>query len=79
MTALTQYWRDFSAWVKGRQTPLTVLSPIPVESWAERKRAYERAYRMSDDETRALRALTKSHPWLVVDVEAAVRRAEARQ
>jgi hypothetical protein len=40
----SQYWRDFAAWVKGRNQ-LRVLEPIPVESWVDRKLAYERAQR----------------------------------
>lgn len=63
MTALSRYFRDFAAWVKGRNrfTPLGLghtgrslrLIPVgldkpqayPIESWTQRKAAFDRAQR----------------------------------
>lgn len=47
MNAIISFWQNFARYVKhGHAQPLPiVLQPIPIESWAERKRAYERAQR----------------------------------
>jgi hypothetical protein len=56
----SQYWRDFAAWVKGRNQRLRVLDPIPVESWADRKIAYERAQRAHRGQADAHASLRKA-------------------
>jgi hypothetical protein len=62
MNAIKRYWIDFAAWVKGRNRRLQVqtVQPIPVESWAERKLAFERSRRAHRGQAHAYAHLRKA-------------------
>lgn len=61
MNAIICFWRNFARWVKqGHAQPLPLMQRIPVESWADRKRDFERAQRSHRGQRDAYAHLRKS-------------------